>query len=177
MTPEEAWKILENADLLCDEVSVREAIVRLAAEITTRLKDSNPLVVAVMGGSVFFAGNLMARLRFPLEFDYVSASRYGKATSGGKLVLESRAGENVKGRTVLVLDDILDGGETLRRDTRPREAGRRRGLLQRGARGQGHRPRQAHRARFRRADASRPLRVRLRHDVSGAWRNLPRSTL
>jgi len=113
MTPEEAWKIFENADLLCDEGRVREAIVRLAAEITTRLKDSNPLLVAVMGGAVFFAGNLMARLRFPLEFDYVSASRYGKATSGGKLVWKVEPGENVKGRTVLVLDDILDGGETL----------------------------------------------------------------
>jgi hypoxanthine phosphoribosyltransferase len=113
MTPEEAWKIFESADLICDEGRVRDAIARLAAEITARMKDRNPLVLAVMGGSVFFAGNLLPQLRFPLEFDYVSTSRYGKATSGGELVWKTAPGENVKGRTVLVLDDILDGGETL----------------------------------------------------------------
>jgi hypoxanthine phosphoribosyltransferase len=113
MTPEESWKILENADLLCDETQVRDAIVRLAGEITKKLRDRHPLVLAVMGGSVFFAGNLLPLLRFPLEFDYVQASRYGKGTRGGKIVWTVEPGENVKGRTVLVLDDILDGGDTL----------------------------------------------------------------
>lgn len=113
MTPEESWRVLETADLLCDESQVREAIARLAAEITVKLKDRFPLVLAVMGGSIFFAGNLLPLLRFPLEFDYIQASRYGRATSGGKIVWTVEPGENVKGRTVLVLDDILDGGETL----------------------------------------------------------------
>jgi hypoxanthine phosphoribosyltransferase len=113
MTPEESWKILESADLLWDENQVREAIARLAGEITAKLRDRYPLVLAVMGGSIFFAGNLLPLLRFPLEFDYVHASRYGKATSGGRIVWTVEPRENVKGRVVLVLDDILDGGETL----------------------------------------------------------------
>ncbi len=113
MTPDEAWKILESADRLCDEATVHAAIARLAAEITARLKDGNPLVLAVMGGSVFFAGHLLPRLRFPLEFDYIHASRYGNATSGGRIVWTVAPRENVRDRTVLVLDDILDGGETL----------------------------------------------------------------
>jgi len=113
MTPNEAWKILESADLLCDEATVRAEIARLAAEITARLKDHHPLVLAVMGGSVFFAGHLLPQLRFPIEFDSIQASRYGNATSGGKIVWTVEPRENVKGRTVLVLDDILDGGETL----------------------------------------------------------------
>lgn len=113
MTPEESWEILESADLLYDETQVRDAITRLAAEITAKLRDRFPLVLAVMGGSIFFAGNLLPLLRFPLEFDYVHASRYGKATSGGEIVWTVEPRENVKGRTVLVLDDILDGGETL----------------------------------------------------------------
>jgi hypoxanthine phosphoribosyltransferase len=113
MTPEECWRILESADLLCDETQVREAIARLATEITAKLRDRYPLVLAVMGGSIFFAGNLLPLLRFPLEFDYVQASRYGKATSGGRIVWTVEPGENVRGRTVLVLDDILDGGDTL----------------------------------------------------------------
>ncbi len=113
MTPDEAWKILESADRLCNEIEVRNAIVRLASEITANLKDRYPLVLAVMGGSIFFAGNLLPQLRFPLEFDYIHASRYGDATSGGKVVWKVEPPENVKGRSVLVLDDILDGGETL----------------------------------------------------------------
>jgi hypoxanthine phosphoribosyltransferase len=113
MTPDEAWKILQSADLICDEAEVRDAIAKLATAITAILKDRYPLVLAVMGGSIFFAGNLLPRLRFPLEFDYVQASRYGRATTGGKIVWTVEPGDNVRGRTVLVLDDILDGGETL----------------------------------------------------------------
>src|SRR3977135_4331002 len=113
MTPDEAWKILESADLLCDEAAVRAEIARLAAEITASLKGRYPLVLAVMGGSVFFAGHLLPQLRFPIEFDTIRLSRYGKATSGGRIVWTVPPRENVRGRTVLVLDDILDGVETL----------------------------------------------------------------
>ena len=113
MTPEDAWKILDSAELLFDEARVHGAIVGLGAEITAKLRDRFPLVLAVMGGSIFFAGNLLPLLRFPLEFDYVHASRYGNATSGGRIVWTVEPGENVRGRTVLVLDDILDGGDTL----------------------------------------------------------------
>jgi hypoxanthine phosphoribosyltransferase len=113
MTPDEAWKILESADRLCDEATVRAAIARLAADITASLKDRYPLVLAVMGGSIFFAGHLLPQLRFPIEFDTIQLSRYGKATSGGEIVWVVPPRENVRGRTVLVLDDILDGGQTL----------------------------------------------------------------
>jgi hypoxanthine phosphoribosyltransferase len=113
MTPDEAWRVLESADLLSDEAQVKAAIARLGREITAVLKDGYPLVLAVMGGSVFFAGQLLPELRFPIEFDYIHASRYGKGTSGGAIVWTVEPRENVKGRNVLVLDDILDGGDTL----------------------------------------------------------------
>lgn len=113
MSAGEAWKILDSAELLHDADSVRAAIARIGAEISERLGNSYPLVLAVMGGSVFFAGHLLPLLRFPLEFDYLHVSRYGNATSGGKIVWRVEPGENVKGRIVLVLDDILDGGDTL----------------------------------------------------------------
>lgn len=109
----EAWKILESAELLFDADAVRLVIGRIGAEITERLKDRYPLVLAVMGGSVFFAGHLLPLLRFPLDFDYLHASRYGNATAGGEIAWRVEPRENVKGRTVLVLDDILDGGDTL----------------------------------------------------------------
>ena len=113
MSPEEAWEILRNADQLFDEASVQDTIRRLAVEVTASLKDRYPLVLAVMGGSIVFAGHLLPQLRFPLEFDYVHASRYGQATSGGEITWTVSPRDNVAGRVVLILDDILDGGETL----------------------------------------------------------------
>jgi hypoxanthine phosphoribosyltransferase len=113
MTPEEARRLLAEADLIRSEAEVTAALDRLAADLTAHLADANPLVLTVMGGAVVFAGQLLPRLRYPLECDYLHATRYGDATAGGKLawVVEPRA--SVAGRTVLVLDDILDEGVTL----------------------------------------------------------------
>src|SRR5437773_8997384 len=113
MTPDEAWKILESADRLCDEATVHAAIARLAGEITARLKDRYPLVLAVMGGSIFFAGHLLPPLRFPLEADYVHASRYGNAPSRRRVVGAAAPRETGRASSALALDDILPGGETL----------------------------------------------------------------
>ena len=113
MTPDEAWKIFKDADLVVPEATIQSEITRLADEITTVLADRNPLVLAVMGGSVFFVGQLLPRLAFPLEFDYIHASRYGDDVSGGTVAWRVEPRDNVRGRVILILDDILDGGQTL----------------------------------------------------------------
>jgi hypoxanthine phosphoribosyltransferase len=110
---EQAWKMLDEADLVCSEEDVSAAIARMASDISAALADSYPLVLAVMGGSVYFAGNLLPRLRFPLEFDFIHASRYGDETVGGGIIWRMEPRDNVRGRVVLVLDDILDGGDTM----------------------------------------------------------------
>jgi hypoxanthine phosphoribosyltransferase len=66
-----------------------------------------------MGGAVVFTGNLLPQLTFPLEFDYIHVSRYGDEDKGGEVVWKVVPRSNVAGRTVIVLDDILDEGETL----------------------------------------------------------------
>ena len=109
----QAWKILESAELIHSAAAVDDAIGRMAAEISARLGGRYPLVLSVMGGAVVFTGRLLPLLRFPLEFDYIHASRYGDATSGGKIHWRVEPKGNVAGRTVLVLDDILDAGETM----------------------------------------------------------------
>ena len=113
MSPQEARKTLEEADLLCSAEESALAVRRVAAEITARLATANPLVLAVMGGAVVFAGQLLPQLIFPLDFDYLHVSRYGDVTSGGQLtwIVEPRSA--VAGRVVLVVDDILDEGVTL----------------------------------------------------------------
>jgi len=111
--PDKARSILETADLVCPAAAVSEAVSRLAREITARLADSFPLVLCVMRGAVVFTGQILPQLRFPLELDYVEVTRYGLSTRGGALSWRMAPGQAVEGRVVLVLDDILDEGNTL----------------------------------------------------------------
>jgi hypoxanthine phosphoribosyltransferase len=92
---------------------VSAAVTRLAGEISAALADRFPLVLCVMRGAVVFAGQLLPQLRFPLEFDYLDVRRYGDTTHGGEIEWRVMPGTAVRGRTVLVLDDILDQGGTL----------------------------------------------------------------
>jgi hypoxanthine phosphoribosyltransferase len=108
-----AWKFLEDSDPIASAAEVQAAIERVAAQLTARLADSYPLVLAVMGGAVVFAGQLLPKLRFPLDFDYIHATRYGAATRGSDIKWRVSPPPDIAGRTVLVLDDILDGGDTM----------------------------------------------------------------
>jgi hypoxanthine phosphoribosyltransferase len=108
-----ARDLLATADLIHSAETVAAAVTRLAGEITAVLSESNPLVLCVMSGGVPFAGQLITQLHFPLDFDYMHVTRYGQDTSGGALSWRAAPWTPVKGRTVLVLDDILDEGLTL----------------------------------------------------------------
>lgn len=111
--PNQAWAFLEESDLVASAEEVQAAVRRLASEIEQRLAATYPMVLAVMGGAVVFAGQLLPQLRFPLDFDYIHASRYGAATRGAGVDWKVSPPGLVKGRAVLVLDDILDHGETM----------------------------------------------------------------
>lgn len=113
MSPDEARRTLEQAELICDARTVAAAIGELAVAITAVLGNSNPLVLVVMRGGVYIAGQILPLLRFPLDLDYVELTRYGISTSGGAVCWKVRPPDAVAGRAVLVLDDILDAGETL----------------------------------------------------------------
>lgn len=104
---------LTNAELIHSAEQVTAAIKAMAVEITAAVGDKYPLVLCVMGGGVVFTGQLLPQLLFPLELDYVHASRYHKQTSGRELAWKVLPDERVRARTVLVLDDILDEGHTL----------------------------------------------------------------
>ncbi len=110
---ERAREILQQAELLYPAEQVQAALQRVAHDINAALAETHPLVLSVMGGAVVFTGQLLPLLDFPLDFDYVHASRYGDAAQGGKICWKVEPGEKVRGRTVLVLDDILDEGHTL----------------------------------------------------------------
>ena len=113
MKQEEARALLAEAELIHSAAAVQTALEGVAERIRAQLADRNPLVLCVMAGGVIFCGQLLPKLDFPLDFDYLHATRYGAETQGGKISWRSAPWISVKDRTVLVVDDILDEGVTL----------------------------------------------------------------
>ncbi|MDD2309185.1 MAG: hypoxanthine-guanine phosphoribosyltransferase [Desulfuromonadaceae bacterium] len=113
MNIEEAGRVLAESDLLVTESEVVAAIARLADEMTAELNSLNPVLVCCMNGGLVFAGQLLTKLIFPLQVDYVHATRYGHAINGVALDWKVRPQTDLHGRTVVLLDDILDEGVTL----------------------------------------------------------------
>lgn len=109
----ETDEILAGAEILHPAHAVEAAVDRVAKEIADKLGKTNPLLLCVMNGGVPFAGDLLKKLAFPLDFDYIHVTRYGPETSGGALSWRALPRTPVEGRTVLIVDDILDEGFTL----------------------------------------------------------------
>ncbi len=106
--------LLNSAQMIHSADHVQSAILRLAVEVTEVLENKTPIVICVMGGGIVFAGQLLTHLKFPLEVDYVHASRYQNDTVGQSLVWVSLPKLELTNRTVLLMDDILDEGITLK---------------------------------------------------------------
>lgn len=109
----EAWSVLNRSELIVGATEVELALDRLASQISDALADHFPIALCVMGGAVVFAGKLLPRLGFPLEFDYLHATRYRDGTRGGEIEWAKLPRKDLSGRFVLLLDDILDEGHTL----------------------------------------------------------------
>lgn len=111
--PEKIKDVYEKSSCLYTTHEVEAALDRMAINIQQTLEDKNPVLLCVMIGGLVPMGNLLPRLNFPLEVDYVHATRYRGATQGGELHWKVKPSTNLEGRTVLIVDDILDGGVTL----------------------------------------------------------------
>lgn len=107
-------QLLAQSELIHSAQQVQTAIRRMAQQITRELAEHDPIVMCVMGGGVVFAGHLLTELNFPLEFDYVHASRYQNTTVGNTLHWQAMPKLDLNNRTVLLIDDILDEGITLK---------------------------------------------------------------
>ena len=113
MNSQDARALLAESEILFTAEEVNAATTRVARELNRDYADRHPLVLGVMGGAVVFSGQILPQLDFPLDFDIVQASRYGEKTVGTHLTWRGTQRDNVKGRHVLLLDDILDEGVTL----------------------------------------------------------------
>jgi hypoxanthine phosphoribosyltransferase len=109
----EARSVLAQADLIHDADAVERALDGMARDITRRLGERNPVFLAIMLGGLVPCGKLVARCSFPLQYDYVHATRYRGDVRGADLAWRAYPNTDLAGRTVLVVDDILDQGSTL----------------------------------------------------------------
>lgn len=110
-----AQKILEKSTVLYTEEVVEKAIAKIAKKIDEEIKDDIPLFLIVMNGGAFFATKVMSGLKNPIMCDYIHATRYGMSQVGGaelNWIFKPDAAK-IKGKTVYVLDDVLDEGHTL----------------------------------------------------------------
>ena len=112
-TLDEAIRIRETARQLVSPEQVRAALDRMAVAAGEVLAKENPLVLAVMNGGAFTAVELCQRMDFPHELDFVHATRYDGGLVGGELSWRAWPDRDLSGRTVLVVDDIVDYGHTL----------------------------------------------------------------
>lgn len=111
--PSHIQAVFERSTILFSKAEIEEALDKLAEQINESLSDKNPILLCVMIGGLVPVGNLLPRLDFPMELHYVHATRYRGETRGGELHWKASPDFNLQGRSVLIVDDILDGGATL----------------------------------------------------------------
>lgn len=113
-TPASLEHALAHSDVLFAREQLDAEIARMGREIDASLAGERPVFLSVMHGALIFAGQLALSIRTDLEFDYVHATRYRGETSGSDLHWLRRPEVPLKDRVVLLVDDILDEGHTLK---------------------------------------------------------------
>lgn len=106
-------QVMAEADCIYTDAQLESAIDQVAAKINADLADANPVVFCVMNGGLIFSGKLASKLNFPLELSYLHATRYRNQTSGGELFWKAKPEISFIDREILIIDDILDEGNTL----------------------------------------------------------------
>jgi len=114
----EAQQIFKAAELIYSAEQINHAMDKMADELNqlfANQKIQQPVIVlSIMNGGLILTGQLLTRLDFPLYVDYLHATRYRNETQGGELQWKVEPQNNLQGRHVLIIDDILDEGYTLK---------------------------------------------------------------
>ena len=110
---EEIKKIENNSRELFSKQEVEKALDEMAEAINEKLSGTNPIILCTVIGGIIPTGLLLPRLNFPLQLDYIHATRYAGETTGGELAWETEPQISFQDRDIIVFDDILDEGVTL----------------------------------------------------------------
>jgi hypoxanthine phosphoribosyltransferase len=111
----EALEILDKSTVILTSDELYSQIKRIAREIDKEIVGDIPVFLTVMNGGIFFAAELLKQLKSPFLVDYVHASRYRGETFGSSNITwyHKPSPDAIKGKTVYIIDDILDEGYTL----------------------------------------------------------------
>lgn len=107
---------MENdiGEILITDDQIREKTAELGRQITKDYRGKNPLLICVLKGGLMFLADLMREIDIPVEIDFMAVSSYGDATeSSGVVRILMDLDRNIKGRHVLIVEDIIDTGRTL----------------------------------------------------------------
>lgn len=100
--------------ILFSEKQLKERITQVAKEVDKTIQGKRPLVVGILKGSIIFYADFIRHLTAPIELDFMVVSSYGSGTvSSGKLKIKKDLDRDVKGRDVIIVEDIIDSGFTL----------------------------------------------------------------
>ena len=110
---EEVLEVRDAAELIYDQLTIAEALDRLAAQIAADYAALNPVLLLALKGGCYLGAKLMERLDFPLQMEVLQLTRYQDHLSGGDLKTGVMPASPLADRHLLIVDDILDQGITL----------------------------------------------------------------
>lgn len=111
--PNDWQKEIERVLITEDQIARR--VRRLTRQLQKDFAGRDLVIVSLLNGTVMFLADLVRHLSLPLRLDFIGVSSYGAGTESGELVFTKQLRLDVRGRDVLVVDDILDTGRTLKR--------------------------------------------------------------
>jgi len=97
------------------EAEIKQRVKAVAEKINRDMADKNPLLLAVLNGSFMFAADLMRDITIPCEISFVKLASYQGTTSTGEIKEVIGLNEDIAGRTVIIVEDIVDTGATMKR--------------------------------------------------------------
>lgn len=100
--------------VLFSEEELKARVAEIAAQIDTDYKDRRPMLISVLRGSFIFMADLVRSITLPCQLDFMAVSSYGAGTtSSGQVKITKDLSESIEGRDIIVVEDILDSGNTL----------------------------------------------------------------
>ncbi len=106
--------LIRKSSVIYSEIEIKTVIKNIADQVNQTIQTDDLYVLCVMNGALIFAGQLLPRLEKNIQYSYIHATRYAASLTGGPIHWLVKPSKDIEGETVLILDDILDEGITLR---------------------------------------------------------------